>query len=100
MISVILSGCIQPALRKLNSYTYFLTSLENTQLSFGSDPDTQLARDVKTHNYMLEFEIDKNYKLVTTNFFNEGKDPYQLRNLTVEQVERVVPWYQKKYCRI
>lgn len=71
-----------------------------------------VARGIKTHQYTLELEIDKNYKLVRTKFFDDNEDPYQLNNLQVDKNNSTVkslleemaywlkhskdPWFENK----
>lgn len=40
-----------------------------------------VSRGVKTHEYTLAIDIDKNGKIKKTFFFNDQKDPYQMKNL-------------------
>lgn len=40
-----------------------------------------ISRGVKTHEYTLAIDIDKNGKIKKTYFFNDKKDPYQMKNL-------------------
>ncbi len=49
-----------------------------------------VARGIKTHQYTLEFTIDRDYQLISTKFFNDQEDPYQLNNLPVEKDNPVI----------
>jgi len=49
-----------------------------------------VARGVKTHNFTLEFTIDRTQNLESTKFFNDNIDPYQLNNIPVEKDDPVV----------
>ncbi|PRY96429.1 sulfatase [Marinilabilia salmonicolor] len=42
------------------------------------------ARGIKTHHFSLELVIDRNHNLVTTRFFNDNQDPYQMNNMPVD----------------
>ncbi|SHE30626.1 Arylsulfatase A [Mariniphaga anaerophila] len=44
-----------------------------------------VARGIQTHRFTLELTIDKNHQLVSTKFFNDQEDPYQLENLPVDK---------------
>jgi len=49
-----------------------------------------VARGIKTHKYTLEFTINRQNELVSTKFFNDDEDPYQLHNLPVDKNDPVV----------
>jgi len=71
-----------------------------------------VARGVKTHQYTLELVINKKHELVSSRFYNDNADPYQLNNMPVDFQDPVVkslmqemafwlkqsndPWYSKR----
>lgn len=71
-----------------------------------------VARGVKTHQYTFEITINRKGKMMSTKFFNDEKDPYQLKNMEVDMDDPIVkellqemaywlkksndPWYTDK----
>jgi arylsulfatase A-like enzyme len=71
-----------------------------------------VARGIKSHQYSLELKINRQNELISTLFFDDDNDPYQLRNLPVDkkspEVQKLLqemaywlkhsndPWYQQK----
>lgn len=48
------------------------------------------ARGIKNKQYSLEFTINREHELVSTKFFDDNADPYQLNNLPVKKDDPVV----------
>lgn len=49
-----------------------------------------VARGIKTHHYTLELEINRNMELKATKYFNDDKDPYQLKNIAVDKNDPII----------
>lgn len=49
-----------------------------------------IARGIKTHQYSLELAINKKYELVSTKFFDDENDPYQVNNLPVDKNDPII----------
>ncbi len=43
-----------------------------------------VSRGIKTGRYTLELTINRKYEMVSTKFFDDQKDPYQMNNLPVD----------------
>lgn len=48
------------------------------------------ARGIKTHRYTLELQINRDHQLVSTKFFDDQNDPYQLNNMPVDKDDPVI----------
>lgn len=73
------------------------------------------ARGFKTHDYTIALYINQNYKLVKTLLFHDKEDPYQMKNLSLEENMDIVkklctqmgqvlkeiddPWYKSKVLK-